>query len=520
MDDSPFDLFVIGGGVNGCGIARDAAGRGLRVALAEMGDVGGATSSASTKLIHGGLRYLEYFELRLVRESLAEREVLLRMMPHIARPMRFVLPYHAEMRFEGETPASRLLSLVMPWTKGRRPAWVIRLGLFLYDHLGGRRLLLGTRGLDLARDPAGAALRPEYRRAFEYSDVWVQDARLVALCARDAAERGAQVMVRTRVTGARRVGDLWVIDTDGGDGPRRFHARALVNAGGPWVERVLDGIEGVSPPAHVRLVRGSHIVVPRLFDHDRSYFLQGRDGRIVFAIPFEDEFTLIGTTEADHPDPDAPPHISGAERDYLLDFVNGYFQRQLTTADIVWTYSGVRPLFDDGAGAARAATRDYVLALDNAGPPLLSVFGGKLTTFRRLSDHALAKLRPFLPVMGAGWTDRAPLPGGAFPVRQAKDRQDSLLQDYPFLSAGTARRLFRAYGMDAWQVLGEATGADDLGHAFGAGLSEAEVRWLMTKEFARSADDVIWRRSKLGLYLTPAQVQALDDWMVERLASR
>ncbi len=520
MTDGPYDLFVIGGGVNGCGIARDAAGRGLRVALAEMGDIGGATSSASTKLIHGGLRYLEYFELRLVRESLAEREVLARVMPHIARPMRFVLPYHKEMRFEGETPASRLLSLLLPGMQGRRPAWVIRLGLFLYDHLGGRRSLPGTRSLDLARDPAGAVLRPEFRRAFEYSDLWVQDARMVALTARDAAERGCKVMVRTRVTGARRVDGVWEIRTEGAAGPRLYHARVLVNAGGPWVEQVLGGIEGVATPARVRLVRGSHIVVPRLFDHDRAYFLQGRDGRIVFAIPFEGAYTLIGTTEADHADPDRAPSISTAEKAYLLDFVNDYFRQRVTAADVVWTYSGVRPLYDDGASAARAATRDYVLALDDTGPVLLSVFGGKLTTYRRLAEQVLDRLRPHLPGLAEPWTERAPLPGGNFPPHEAQARMASLGVDYPFLSADTVQRLFRAYGMDAWQVLGEAGSDDDLGQDFGAGLSEAEVRWLMNKEFARSAEDVIWRRSKLGLRMTAAQVAVLDGWMRERLASR
>lgn len=514
MDDV-FDLLVIGGGVNGCGIARDAAGRGLRVALAEMGDLGGATSSASTKLFHGGLRYLEYFELRLVREALTEREVLLRAMPHIAWPMRFVLPYHRDMRFEGETPASRLLSLFMPWLKGRRPGWVIRLGLFLYDHMGGRRLLPGTRSVDLTQDAAGAVLRPEFRRAYEYSDVWVQDSRLVSLTARDAVERGAQVMVRTRVTAARRVEDLWQVWLSDG---RVLRARALVNAAGPWVAQVL-GLTGGAAEAGVRLVRGSHIVVPRMFAHERCYFLQGVDGRIIFAIPYERDFTLIGTTDQDHPGPDVAPVISDQERDYLLDFANRYFRQQLTVEDVVWTYSGVRPLYDDGATDARAATRDYVLVLDEDGPPVLSVFGGKITSYRKLSEHALHKLAGFFPGMGGDWTAEAALPGGDFAPDRATDLVEELRMALPFLGAAQAERLFRCYGTEVAAVLGHPAGPGDMGRDFGAGLSEAELRWLMTHEFARSAEDVVWRRTRLGLHLTPAQIAAIDDWMRGHLAN-
>jgi glycerol-3-phosphate dehydrogenase len=511
--DEIFDLFVIGGGVNGCGIARDAAGRGLRVALAEQGDLAGATSSASTKLFHGGLRYLEYFEFRLVREALIERERLLRAMPHIAWPMRFVLPLSPQMRFDGETPTSRLLGRVMPWLKGRRPGWIIRLGLFLYDHMGGRQLLPGTRGLSLPDDLAGAALKPQFTRAFEYSDVWVQDARLVVLNARDAQAKGAQIMVGTRVLSARRQGDLWHIETSSGT----FRARALVNAAGPWVQQVL-GLTGVESSARVRLVRGSHIIVPRIAPHERSYFLQGPDGRIIFAIPFEQDFTLIGTTDTDHAGPDVPPELTEDERAYLLGFINQYLRKTLIAHDIVSSFSGVRPLYDDGAGAAQAATRDYVLELDTQGAPLLSVFGGKITTYRKLAEHALEKLAPHLGAHGGGWTAGAPLPGGDFPVSEAAQRQAALQADYPFLSARQAQRMFRAYGLEARDILGPAKSRADLGRDFGAGLSEAELRWLVTHEFARSAQDVLWRRSKLGLVMTPAQTDAVADFLREMLA--
>ncbi|WP_323790014.1 glycerol-3-phosphate dehydrogenase [Thalassovita sp.] len=517
MDDL-FDLFVIGGGVNGCGIARDAAGRGLRVGLAEMGDLGGATSSASTKMFHGGLRYLEYFEIRLVREALIERERLLRAMPHIAWPMRFVLPYHRDMRFEGETPASRLLSMVMPWMRGRRPAWVIRAGLFLYDHLGGRQLLPGTRAVDLTRDAAGQALLPKFRKAFEYSDVWVQDSRLVVLNARDAQARGAQIMVGTRVCAARRVDDLWEIDLDHAGQRQQVRARALVNAAGPWVEQMLGQVEAMQTTARVRLVRGSHIVVPRIAGHDRSYFLQGADGRIIFAIPYEQDFTLIGTTDEDHPDPDTPPILSEKERDYLLNFTNAYFRETLSAADVVWSYSGVRPLYDDGAGDARSATRDYVLALDQDGAPLLSVFGGKITTYRKLAEHALQKLAPFFPDLAPGWTADVALPGGDFPVEKVAERISDLRTAMPFLDEAHALRLFRTYGTEVAEVLGHPSSAADLGRDFGAGLTETELRWLMSHEFARTAQDVLWRRTRLGLHLTAEQAAQVDHWMREILA--
>ncbi len=508
------DLFIIGGGINGCGIARDASGRGLSVVLAEQGDLAQATSSASTKLFHGGLRYLEYFEFRLVREALEERETLLAAMPHISWPMRFVLPYHPDMRFEGDTPTSRLLSRVMPWMRGRRPAWLIRLGLFLYDNLGGRKILPGTRALDLSTDPAGQPLQPRFRgKAYEYSDCWVQDSRLVVLNARDAEARGARILTRTRVISAAREGGRWRVETDGPQGRDVHHARGLVNAGGPWVEDVIRNVARINSSEGVRLVRGSHIVTKRLFDHDRCYFFQGEDGRIIFAIPYEDDFTLIGTTDKDHQGKPTEARCTDEERDYLLAFASRYFARPVTLADVVWTYSGVRPLYNDGAKSATAATRDYVLSVDANGPPLLNVFGGKITTYRRLAESAMAKLAPHFPGLKGAWTARVALPGGDFPQDGVAALKGALMGAHPFLSDAHAARLIRHYGTESAQMLAGARTAADLGRDFGATLTEAEVRWLIAREWARRAEDVVWRRTKLGLRMTPDQIAALDAWM-------
>ncbi len=507
--ENPVDLFIIGGGVNGCGIARDAAGRGLSVTLAEQGDLAQATSSASTKLFHGGLRYLEYLEIRLVREALHEREVLLRAMPHISWPMRFVLPLSPDMRFDSDTPVSRLTARLLPWLKGRRPAWMIRAGLALYDALGGRKILPATRAVDLRRDPAGAALKPAFRRAYEYSDCWVDDARLVVLNARDAAARGAHIQTGCTVLEAHRENDLWRIVTSGGI----HYARALVNAAGPWVGAVIRDTIHVPSTEGVRLVRGSHIVTRRLFDHDRAYFFQGRDGRICFAIPYEGDFTLIGTTDADHHGPPGEAHCTEEEADYLCAFVSEYFARPVTRADVVWSYSGVRPLYDDGASSATAATRDYVLRLDARGAPLLNIFGGKITTYRRLAEAALARLAPYFPDMGGDWTAGVALPGGAFAVDGVDALCAELRRDYSFLTAPWAARLVRAYGTDARLVLGGARTAADLGRDFGATLTEAELRWLRAREWAVTVTDVIWRRSKLGLRLSPAEVNEIARFM-------
>ena len=485
-----FDLAVIGGGINGIGIARDAAGRGLSVLLLEQGDLAGATSSASTKLIHGGLRYLEYYAFRLVRESLAEREVLWRAAPHIVGPMRFVLPHHP----------------------GLRPRWMIRTGLFLYDHLGGRELLPPTRVLDLRHDPAGAPLRPGFTTGFEYSDCWVDDARLVVLNARDAAARGADIRTRTRCTAARSVDGMWHLMLEGGAEAR---ARVLVNAGGPWVARVLSSVVGHSSVTAIRLVKGSHIVVPRLYRHDRCYIFQNADGRVCFAIPYHDDFTLIGTTDEDYAGDPAAVAPSAAEERYLCAAVSDYLREQIDPASIVWRYGGVRPLRDDGASTAQEATRDYVLEVQAlpGEAPVLSVFGGKLTTYRRLAEAAMAKLTPFFAGLRGAWTAGAPLPGGSFPHDGIEALRDELLRRYEFLAEPTGRRLVRSYGTLAAEMLGDARDASDLGRVFGADLTEREVDWLARTEWARTAEDVLWRRSKLGLRFTRGQAQTLADIM-------
>ncbi len=493
MSEPTFDIAVIGGGINGAGIARDAAGRGWSAYLCEQGDLGGATSSASTKLIHGGLRYLEHYEFRLVREALMEREVLWGIAPHIVWPLRFVLPHH----------------------RGLRPAWLLRLGLFLYDHIGGRRDLPPTRMLNLARDPAGAALKPEFVRGFEYSDCWVEDSRLVVLNARDAADRGAVIETRTRCIAAERAGDLWVVTVENATGRRQLRARAVVNAAGPWVSDVLRGVVRENAPAKVRLVQGSHIVVRRKFAHDRCYIFQNADGRIFFAIPYERDFTLIGTTDRDWAGNPAAVRISEGEIAYLCAGASAYFREAVTPADVVWTYSGVRPLYDDGASAAQEATRDYVLALDapDGQGALLSVFGGKITTYRRLAEAALAKLAPHLPPSRGnkpGWTAAAPLPGGDFPRHGFAALLAETRARAPFLPEATAWRLVRAYGTRAGVMLDGARAMGDLGQVLGADLTEAEVRYLRDHEFARSAADVAWRRSKLGLRLSPDGFEALE----------
>ncbi|HEX3348737.1 MAG TPA: glycerol-3-phosphate dehydrogenase [Acetobacteraceae bacterium] len=494
--ETPFDIAIIGGGINGAGIARDAAGRGWSVYLCEKHDLGSATSASSTKLIHGGLRYLEYYEFRLVRESLREREVLWRIAPHIIWPLRFVLPHH----------------------KGLRPTWLLRTGLFLYDHLGGRKRLPPTRALDLTRDAAGRPLKPEYRRGFEYSDCWVEDSRLVVLNARDAADRGAEIAPRTRCVSADRAGRYWTLVVhDETTGERRtVRARALVNAAGPWAGDVLGHVVHVNTQASVRLVQGSHIVVRKLYDHNRCYIFQNADGRIFFAIPYEHDFTLIGTTDRDYHGDPGDAHISQEEIVYLCNGASDYFRAPVTPDMVVWSYSGVRPLYDDGASRAQAATRDYVLALDAPAnePPVLSVFGGKITTFRRLADAALAKLGPHLPPAtqkAADWTAHVSLPGGDFPMDGYAAEVTRLRGDYAFLPDALARRLVRAYGTRARVLLGEARSLADLGPMFGADLTEAEIRYLAQHEWATRAEDVVWRRSKLGLRIAASELPRIDE---------
>ncbi len=497
QDQSTVDIAVIGGGINGCGIARDAAGRGWSVYLCEADDLASGTSSTSTKLVHGGLRYLEYYEFRLVREALMEREVLWGIAPHIVWPLRFVLPHH----------------------QGLRPAWLLRLGLFLYDHLGGRKRLPPTTMKRLRTDAAGRCLKPHYTLGFEYSDCWVEDSRMVVLNARDAAARGASIRTRTRCIGAERQGELWSLTMQAQDGEREcVRARTLVNAAGPWVGEVLQTVLRANTPSKVRMVKGSHIVVPRLYPEEHCYIFQNADKRIFFVIPYEQDFCLIGTTDTDF---DGDPRDAAASTDeiaYLCAGASDYLRTPVTPDQVVWTYSGIRPLYDDGASKAQAATRDYTLELD--APPgqaaQLSIFGGKITTYRRLAEAALAKLGPHLPPptgQREGWTGQAALPGGDFPA----DGFDALLQRmatrYPFVPAATLRRLVRAYGTETVAVLGDATRPADLGPVYGADLTEAEVHYLMRGEWARTAADVVWRRSKLGLRMTRAEIAALDDAM-------
>jgi glycerol-3-phosphate dehydrogenase len=473
------DVFVIGGGINGCGIARDAAGRGFSVFLAEMGDLASGTSSGSTKLIHGGLRYLEFYEFRLVREALMEREVLWKNAPHIIWPMRFVLPF-----FNG----------------GQRPAWMLRLGLFLYDHIGGRKLLPPTRGIDLRHGPLGAPLRHDLTRAFEYSDCRVDDARLVVLNALDAAERGAAIRTRTACVGAERHVDHWRLTLEAADARESVTARAVVNAAGPWVAHVNEAVLHVAAPARVRLVKGSHLVVPKLYGHDRAYLFQNADGRVVFAIPYEREFTLIGTTDIDYHGDPADVAATADEIDYLCRAASEYFLAPVMPGNVVCTYSGVRPLYDDGASKAKDATRDYVLALDapEGGAPALIVYGGKITTYRRLAEHALAKLSTFLPGREDAWTHDTPLPGGDLAWDGVAPFAAACRARWPFLSEAHALRLVHAYGTRIERVL--APGADTSLIADGA-MTAGELRYLMRHEWAATPEDVLWRRSKLGLHL-------------------
>ena len=499
-----YDIVVIGGGINGCGIARDAAGRGLKTLLAEKGDLACATSSASTKLIHGGLRYLEYYAFGLVRHALGEREVIWKMAPHIVRPMRFVLPHR----------------------KGLRPAWLLRLGLFLYDHIGGRKLLPGTRTLWLDRDPVGEPLREVSRIGFEYSDCWVQDARLVVLNACDARDRGAEIFTRTAFCGATRDGELWNVELqDIETGARRFvKSRALVNAAGPWVAQMISKIAGADARAKIRLVQGSHIVVPKLYSHDRSYFFQNPDGRIFFAIPYEDDFTLIGTTDQDFHGSLDDVRASEDEIEYLCNAATSYFKTPVKRENVVWSFSGVRPLYDDGASAAKEVTRDYVLNFEGGRgePSLLNVFGGKITTYRRLAEEALRKLAKTLPKArdNDGWTAKAPLPGGDFPTDGAPVLIAELQHDYPFLDEAGAHRLVRHYGTAARRLLGVRKTLAECGRDFGGGLTEAEVVYLVDYEFARTAEDVVWRRTKSGLRMSSDEIAALDAWMSARRSAQ
>ncbi len=491
MTAAMYDLAIIGGGINGVGIARDAAGRGLKVLLVERDDLASHTSSASTKLVHGGLRYLEHYEFNLVRKALKEREVLLRAAPHIIWPMRFVLPVD----------------------EGMRPAWLLRLGLFLYDHLGGRDILPGTKGLDLRRDARGDPLQKRLKKAFAYSDCWVEDARLVSLTARDAAERGAEIRTRAECTGLDRGSDHWDLQIRRNGEAVTEQAKVLVNAAGPWVDPVTALYDRSSHAAKLRLVKGSHIVVKRKYEGDHSYIFQNRDGRIIFAIPYEAEHTLIGTTDEPWSYAEGPAKISEGEIAYLCEAASEYFEDPVTPEDIQWTYSGVRPLFDDHSRSAATVTRDFVFDYDHTGgAPVLSIFGGKITTYRVLALQAMRTLSDALDIDGDDWTKKAHLPGGDFTPGGFGALVTRYAGQWPFLSGSILHRLVRAYGTETATMLTGITTIADMGQAFGAGLYEIELRWLIDREFARTADDVLWRRSKLGLHMTEAEQQSVARW--------
>ncbi len=492
-----YDLVIVGAGINGAGIARDAAGRGLKVLLAEQHDIAGATSQWSTKLIHGGLRYLEYREFRLVRESLAEREVLLRSAPHLVAPLAFVLPHEPHLR----------------------PAWMIRAGLFLYDHLGRRETLPSSFGVNLAGSQWGAGLKPSFHKGFVYADARVDDARLVVVNVMAARDLGADIHVRTTLSAAAREGDLWRATLTEHTGVQStVTAKAIVNATGPWVKVVRDLISVSPGRENVRHVQGSHIVVPRVHPGAHAYILQNADKRIVFVIPFEERYSLIGTTDVDVEEFEKP-EIAPDEIAYLIALANTYLARPLAASDVVWTYSGTRPLYDDGAADPSAITRDYVLKLDRApgagdqatGAPVLSVFGGKLTTYRKLAEHALAELKPYFPEMAGAWTGSRTLPGGHLPPGGLAAWVAEIARRYPALDGAILRGIARRHGTLATTVLGAAKQTSDLGEDFGNGLTAAEIGYLVREEWARTADDVLWRRTKCGL--------AMPDAAKERVAS-
>lgn len=490
-DSQIFDLLVIGGGINGAGIARDAAGRGAKVLLVEKDDLAQHTSSASTKLVHGGLRYLEHYEFRLVRESLMERERLLAIAPHIIWPLRFVLPHDT----------------------GLRPGWLLRLGLFFYDHIGGRKTLPPTRTVDLREPPHANVLESRLVKGYEYSDCWVEDSRLVVLNCVDARERGADIRTRTECVALERLPDRWIATLRGPEGETRVAARKLVNAAGPWVDGVLGKAVPDETHRNLRLVKGSHLVFPRLFDGEHAYIFQNRDDRIIFAIPYEGEFTLVGTTDRAFEGNAGAIEIAPDEAQYLCDAVNEYLAQNVTPAEAVWSYSGVRPLYDDRSASDSTVTRDYVFEMDNnGGAPVLSVFGGKITTYRKLAEHALDRLSGFA---GESWTADEPLPGG-----DSEDWDEAeAAADYAWreeLSFATRQRMARAYGTRMSTILGMWPDANDLGQEIAPGLYEAELYYLIREEFAQAADDVLWRRSKLGLHYLPEQRQAVARWFAEK----
>ncbi len=487
-----FDLLVVGGGINGVGIARDATGRGLSVLLVEKDDLASHTSSASTKLVHGGLRYLEMYEFRLVAESLREREVLLRAAPHIIWPLRFVMPHEPSMR----------------------PKWMLRAGLFLYDRIGGAMSLPGSKAIDLTIPPHRGVLQDRLRKGFEYSDCWVEDSRLVVLCAMDAAARGAKILCRTRCEQLERQADSWTATLHDAAGERRVSAKAVVNAAGPFVDNVAKQALGAGTPSHLRLVKGSHIIVSRRFPGDHAYIFQQPDKRIVFAIPYERDFTLIGTTDLLYDGDLDRVRISEEEIDYLCAAASRYFLSRVTREEIASSYAGVRPLYEDNAASNSTVTRDYVFELEaDGGAPILSVYGGKITTFRKLAEHALAKLGKAMELPGEAWTRHAVLPGGEFADGDFARFLWEASEQYEFAPPEMLLRLARAYGTRLAEILEGAKGLADLGECLGGDLYEAELRYLVKREYARTGEDVLWRRSKLGLHLPADAQRRVADWM-------
>jgi glycerol-3-phosphate dehydrogenase len=487
-----YDLLIIGGGINGTAIARDAAGRGLKVLLCERDDLAGHTSSASTKLIHGGLRYLEYYEFNLVRHALAEREVMLRAAPHIIWPMRFVLPYD----------------------KGLRPAWMLRTGLFLYDHIGGREILPGSKSLKLDKAPHKGVLESRFKTGFEYSDCWVDDARLVVLYALDASHRGADIRTRTEVLSLETSGKGYTAKIKQGDKTEIVNAKGIVNAAGPWVDAVLGKIKTTQNEQSLRLVTGSHIVTKKLFEGDHAYLFQNADNRVIFAIPYEQNYTLIGTTDKPYDLSDGPVKISPEEINYLCEAASEYFENDISPDDVVWTYAGVRPLYDDKAVDASAVTRDYKLNVEEYadGAPFLSVYGGKITTSRKLGEHAMNQLETYFEYKTGDWTETAMLPGGDLINADFELFVSDMRKRYPDLDEALLVRLCHGYGTRITLVLGDGETAPKLGQHFGAGLYELEANYLINHEWATSAEDILWRRTKLGLHMSKDEIAAFTDW--------
>ncbi|MCW8355929.1 glycerol-3-phosphate dehydrogenase [Marinomonas pontica] len=495
MNHSHFDLFVVGGGINGTGIAADAAGRGLNVGLCEMGDLAHATSSSSSKLIHGGLRYLEHYEFRLVKEALTEREVLLKVAPHLVTPMRFQMPHRPHLR----------------------PAWLIRIGLFLYDNLGKRETLLGSKGVKYGAD---SPLKDDIKQGFEYSDCWVDDARLVVTNALSAQQNGTSIFARTRCISAKRFDNQWHIQLEDQTTNETLDitAKALVNAAGPWVSSFIETKLEQKAPYGIRMIKGSHIVVPKLYQHSNAFIMQNTDKRIVFAIPYREHYTLLGTTDVEYKGNPNDVAISEDETQYILKVANDHFKKTLSPADVVWSYSGVRPLLEDESSDPSAVTRDYTLHLDdqNQHAPLLSIFGGKITTYRKLALSAMTKLAPYFDKLGGEWTHSKPLPGGD--LGMPLDAFSMKLQkDYPFIGAQLARRFANSYGTLTHTLLNKANTESDLGQHFGNQLFQVEVDYLINHEWARTAEDVLWRRTKLGLEFTPEQASALDEYITSQV---